>query len=120
MNNEPREPFALEPLPDDRPRRGAGALSAIGQGVVTGLLLIALGALLAVLAALGVYAYYARDLPMPDEMVQRSALFKSTKIMDRHGRISRGRSLWRTAHPRHRSCPGRYEATVATEDATFS
>jgi 1A family penicillin-binding protein len=123
MNNEPREPFALEPLPDDRPRRGAGALSAIGQGVVTGLLLIALGALLAVLAALGVYAYYARDLPMPDEMVQRSALFKSTKIMDRHGRV-----LYEVFDPyggrrtlvRYEELPQVViEATVATEDATF-
>src|SRR5690606_21566743 len=93
MNNVPREPFSLDPPLDPhqrgrRPRSGPGAgasaLSIIGQGVVTGLLIVVLLALLAALAGLGVYAYYARDLPLPDEMVRRSALFKSTKIMDRH------------------------------------
>jgi len=132
MNNVPREPFSLDPPLDPhqrgrRPRSGPGAgasaLSIIGQGVVTGLLIVVLLALLAALAGLGVYAYYARDLPLPDEMVRRSALFKSTKIMDRHGRV-----LYEVFDPYGgRRTIVRYDelpqvvidATVATEDATF-
>jgi len=128
MNNVPREPFSLDPPPDPRrrgrqPRSSRGALSIIGQGIVTGLLVIALMALLVALAGLGVYAYYARGLPLPDEMVRRSALFKSTKIMDRHGRV-----LYEVFDPYGgRRTIVRYDelpqvvidATVATEDATF-
>jgi 1A family penicillin-binding protein len=128
MNNVPREPFALDPLPDRRqqgrqPRSGPSALSVIGQGIVTGLLVIVLMLLLAALAGLGIYAYYARDLPLPDEMVRRSALFKSTKIMDRQGRV-----LYEVFDPyggrrtivRYNELPEVViDATVATEDATF-
>ena len=123
MSNVPREPFYLDPPAEYRPRRGVGALGIIGQGIVTGLLVILLMALLAVLAGLGVYAYYARGLPLPDEMVRRSALFKSTKIMDRYGRV-----LYEVFDPYGgRRSIVRYDelpqvvidATVATEDATF-
>ncbi len=101
--------------------RGLGHL--VLRGVVLGVLIVLLLALLAMVSALGVYAYYGTSLPSPRELYERTTPFKSTKIYDRHGEL-----LFEMFDP----LGGRrtvvdfqeipdvvVEAVVATEDATF-
>ncbi len=79
--------------------------------------------LMAIATTLVIYAYHAASLPPPHELYQRAALFKSTMIYDRHGRLlsevfdpQEGR---RSVVPLSDIARVVIEATVATEDATF-
>jgi len=116
-----------EPLPEGRVLRAPAAplstLQMIVQGVAAGVLGTLFLALLTVVAIIGIYAYYARALPSPQELYQRASPFKSTKIYDRHGRL-----LYEVFNPDiGRRTIVRYEeipqaviaAVVATEDPTF-
>jgi len=74
-------------------------------------------------AGVGVYIYYARELPSPSELSARSTPFESTKIYDRHGELlyeivdpTGGR---RTVVPIQEMPIYIQQATIATEDATF-
>jgi 1A family penicillin-binding protein len=87
------------------------------------LLVLLFLALAGVMAALGVYAYYASTLPSPEELHARAQQFKSTKILDRQGRL-----LFEVFDPlggrrtlaRFGDLPNVViESTIATEDATF-
>jgi 1A family penicillin-binding protein len=95
----------------------------VARGVSLGLLITLALVLLGVAAALGVYAYYAVTLPSPQELHQRATAFKSTKILDRHGRLLfevfdplGGR---RTLVKRDQMPQVLIDAVVSTEDATF-
>lgn len=119
-------PAARAPLPEWQPsrRQHTPHLGRLAwQGIRLGLLLSAFAALLGAGALLGVYAYYAADLPMSHELPDRASTFKSTRILDRHGR-----PLYEIIDPLGgRRTPVRYDelpatliqATVATEDPTF-
>jgi hypothetical protein len=80
-----------EPLPEDDAldplAEGPSALQMVVQGVVTGVLATLFLVFLTLVALIGVYAYYARALPSPQELYQRINPFKSTKIYDRNGRL---------------------------------
>jgi 1A family penicillin-binding protein len=93
------------------------------QGVLLGLTSTAVLALLVVLGAIGVYAYYAPRLPVPGDLYERASAFRSLKIYDRNGAL-----LWETFAPEagRRTVVGYDElprdlinATIATEDKTF-
>ena len=116
-----------EPLPEgdalDPLAEGPSALQMVVQGVVTGVLATLFLVFLTLVALIGVYAYYARALPSPQELYQRINPFKSTKIYDRNGRLlfevfnpDAGR---RTIVPYEQIPQVVIAATVATEDATF-
>lgn len=91
-------------------------------------LLLTLSALLIFVAALGfagvmgLYAYYARDLPDPGALSHRQ-LFQTARIFDRKGKllqeIDDPSSGQRTVVPLSEISPLLREATVAAEDATF-
>ncbi len=57
------------------------------HGLQVGLLALSAAVLLASLAALGLYAYYARTLPSPQELYSRTNPYRSTRICDRQGRL---------------------------------
>jgi 1A family penicillin-binding protein len=118
-------PSPWEKLPPQRSRQSSPETfrQVLGQGVALGLFGSLFLLVLSVAAALGIYAYYASSLPSPEELYQRTATFKSTRIMDRHGRV-----LYEVLDP----LGGRrtvvrvdeipqvvIDATVATEDASF-
>ncbi|MGC9359949.1 MAG: penicillin-binding protein 1C [Anaerolineae bacterium] len=93
------------------------------QGILLGLATMLVLALLSVLAAIGVYAYYAPRLPVPGDLYERASAFRSLKIYDRDGAL-----LWETFAPEAgRRTVVAYEdlprdlinATIATEDKTF-
>jgi penicillin-binding protein 1C len=74
--------------------------------------------------AVGVYNYYAQDLPDPNEIVTRQETFETTKIYDRTGRVllmevidpRRGD---RTLLPLEQIPEDFRNATIALEDKTF-
>ncbi len=116
-------PLPWEPLPPRPLPRRPSILGLIGQGVLLGVLVLAMLGLLAILGGLGVYAHFAATLPSPQELQQRAVPFRSTKIYDRHGRL-----LFEVFDPyggrrtvvHFAEIPSVViEATVATEDATF-
>lgn len=99
----------------------------MGRIIVRGLGLGALGLLfglfLALAGAIVVYAYYAVQLPSPQELRERATAFKSTKIYDRNGHL-----LFEVFDPLggRRTLVRREEmpevlvaAVLSTEDATF-
>ncbi|MBN1399327.1 MAG: penicillin-binding protein 1C [Anaerolineae bacterium] len=106
------------------PRRSWAQLRPVlVRGAALGVLGSLFALLLLVVVALGIYAYYALQLPSPQELYQRSAEFKSTKIYDRHGHVLYeiidplgGR---RTLVPYERIPQTVIQAVVATEDASF-
>ncbi len=91
-------------------------------------LLLTLCALIVFLAALGfaatmgLYAYYARDLPDPGELAHRQ-LFQTARIFDRNGallqEIDDPSGGQRTVVPLSEISPLLRQATVAAEDASF-
>jgi len=98
-------------------------MALVGRGVGIGLLSLFGLILVAVLAGVGVYAYYGSSLPSPQELRDRTTAFKSAKIYDRHGRL-----LFEVFDPtggrrtlvQYKDLPDSViEAVVATEDATF-
>ena len=78
---------------------------------------------LAFAGVMGVYAYYARDLPDPGSLSSRQR-FQTARILDRNGRLAAGaqRPDRRPSHAgaaSPRSPPVMREATIAAEDASF-
>jgi penicillin-binding protein 1C len=98
-------------------------LSLTGLAVLLGLLVTSLG--VAAASAVGVYGYYAKGLPAPDEIVkQTEQQFKTTRIYDRTGQVllyevfdPQGGN--RTVVPLDRMPQNLKNATVALEDQYF-
>ena len=120
MNRYNTSPISA-PLSDVTRRPPVGRL--VLRGFLLGLAASAFLILVGLGAALGIYAYYARELPMPDELYERTTAFKSSKVYDRHGRL-----LYEIIDPLGgRRTVATYEeiptaliqATIATEDPTF-
>lgn len=95
----------------------------VGRGLAIGLIVGLLLLLLAIAGGMAIYAYFARDLPSPQEMRERQAPFQTAYIYDRHGRLLHeiidpqgGR---RTVVPYAELPQVLIDAVVATEDATF-
>ncbi len=99
-------------------------LSLTGGSAVAALLAVVLTVALGVAGIVGVYAYFAQDLPDPERMVTETrASFKTTKIYDRNGVL-----LYEIVDPQGGDrIPVKLEqvpkyliyATVASEDASF-
>jgi penicillin-binding protein 1C len=110
----------------DRTKGGAGKIAVqISGGLATIVLLSILFIFLAGIGTVaGVYAYYAKDLPDPNEIVTRQEKFETTKIYDRTGRVllmevidpRRGD---RTLLPLEQIPENLRNATIALEDKTF-
>jgi len=113
----------------ERRKRAKGGPGRIILQVVIALLVLAvvggLGTFLAgVGTAVGAYAYYASDLPDPNEIVTRQETFETTKIYDRTGQVlllevidpRRGD---RTLLPLEQIPEDFRNATIALEDKTF-
>ncbi len=103
-------------LPEHDSKRGLRllVLTAIG---------LSLAAVAALLLFVAVYARFAAGLPPADQLRERSATFRSTRIYDREGRLlnetfdpDAGR---RTLVPLEEISPYLVQATIATEDANF-
>ncbi len=112
-------PFA-DPPEDETPPSG---WRSAWQGLATGALVVLGLGLLGLAVGIGLYAYYARTLPSPEELYERAATFQSARIYDRSGRL-----LFEFFDPEGgRRTVAAYEeipdvvvhATVATEDASF-
>jgi penicillin-binding protein 1C len=112
-----------------RRRRAKGGAGTIAVRLGTGLILVGLLStvfliLAGIGAAVGVYGYYAKDLPDPNEIVTRQEDFETTKIYDRTGRVvlmevidpRRGD---RTLLPLNQIPEDFRNATIALEDKTF-
>lgn len=113
----------------ERRKRARGGPGRIILQVVIALLMLSviggLGTFLAAVGtAVGVYAYYASDLPDPNEIVTRQETFETTKIYDRTGQVlllevidpRRGDS---TLLPLEQIPEDFRNATIALEDKTF-
>jgi penicillin-binding protein 1C len=112
-----------------RRKKAKGGASTIAMRLGGGLLLVMLLSVLFLILAgvgtvAGVYAYYAKDLPDPNEIVTRQEKFETTKIYDRTGRVllmevidpRRGD---RTLLPLNQIPEDFRNATIALEDKTF-
>jgi penicillin-binding protein 1C len=109
-----------------RAKGGAGKIALQVSGVLV--VLVVLSVLFVTLAGVGtvvgVYAYYAKDLPDPNEIVTRQETFETTKIYDRTGQVllmevidpRRGD---RTLLPLKEIPEALRNATIALEDKTF-
>ena len=110
----------------NRAKGGAGKIALqVGAVLVALAVLSVLGAILTgVGSAAGVYTYYAKDLPDPNEIVTRQETFETTKIYDRTGKVllmevidpRRGD---RTLLPLEQIPEPLRNATIALEDKTF-
>ncbi|MCE5258985.1 MAG: penicillin-binding protein 1C [Chloroflexi bacterium] len=107
------------PKPGYQPSRG----TIVKQAVLYGILGIIGLFLLGIIAAMGVYGYYALTLPSPQELYQRATPFQSTRIYDRNGRL-----LYEVFDPQGGKrtivryddiSPWVVRAVVSTEDRTF-
>jgi penicillin-binding protein 1C len=110
----------------ERAKGGASKiiLRLVGALVLVGLLSILFSVLTGVGTAVGVYGYYAKDLPDPNEIVTRQEQFETTKIYDRTGQVL----LMEVIDPRRgdrtllplEQIPVHFRnATIALEDKTF-
>jgi penicillin-binding protein 1C len=112
-----------------RRNKAKGGAGKVALQIIGGLLLISvLSTVFVFLAgigtAVGVYSYYASDLPDPNEIVTRQETFETTKIYDRTGRVllmevidpRRGD---RTLLPLEQIPENFRNATIALEDKTF-
>ncbi|MFN2183720.1 MAG: transglycosylase domain-containing protein, partial [Anaerolineae bacterium] len=123
-----QELLALRQRRERRQRAKGGPgrlLLQLTLGVLALLLLGGVGTVLAgVGTAVGVYTYYAKDLPDPNEIVTRQETFETTKIYDRTGKVllmevidpRRGD---RTLLPLEQIPEDFRNATIALEDKTF-
>ena len=110
----------------ERSKGGAGRMAL--RVLIVLVVAVALGALFAFLGgvgtAAGVYGYYAKDLPDPNEIVTAQEDFETTKIYDRTGQVvlmevidpRRGD---RTLLPLEQIPEDFRNATIALEDKTF-
>ncbi|MFO7698347.1 MAG: PBP1A family penicillin-binding protein [Anaerolineae bacterium] len=112
-------PWDLDP--EESPK--ASTRSIILRGVALGLLIALVAVVLPTAGALFMYAYYARTLPSPQELYERTATFKTTRLYDRDSRL-----LYEILDPlggRRVLVPYQelptvlINAAVATEDNTF-
>lgn len=112
-----------------RRKQSKGGASKIAVRLGAGMVLVMLLSILFVILAgvgtvAGVYAYYAKDLPDPNEIVTRQEKFETTKIYDRTGKVllmevidpRRGD---RTLLPLNQIPEDFRNATIALEDKTF-
>jgi penicillin-binding protein 1C len=112
-----------------RRRRAKGGTGTIAVRLGATLILIGLMSTVFLILAgvgtvVGVYGYYAKDLPDPGEIVTRQDQFETTKIYDRTGRVvlmevidpRRGD---RTSLPLEQIPQDFRNATIALEDKTF-
>ncbi len=110
----------------NRSNNGVGKIALRLSGGLA--LIMLLSVLFVILAGIGtvagVYAYYAKDLPDPNEIVTRQEKFETTKIYDRTGRVL----LMEVIDPRRgdrtllplEQIPEEFRnATIALEDKTF-
>lgn len=102
-------------------RRGAlGVLALLLGGSLATLALATIGA---VAAFVGVYNFYARDLPPPSEIVKAGEQFETTLIYDRTGQTVLYQVLDpsgdRQYVPLDQIAPALIEATIAIEDRSF-
>jgi penicillin-binding protein 1C len=123
-----QELLALRQRRERRQRAKGGPgrlLLQVTLGVLALLLIGGVGTVLAgVGTAVGVYTYYAKDLPDPNEIVTRQETFETTKIYDRTGKVllmevidpRRGD---RTLLPLEQIPEDFRNATIALEDKTF-
>jgi penicillin-binding protein 1C len=110
----------------ERAKGGIGKILVRLAAVVLVLVLLGIGFafLSGVGTAAGVYGFYAKDLPDPNEIVTRQEKFETTKIYDRTGKVllmevidpRRGD---RTLLPMEQIPEDFRNATVALEDKTF-
>jgi penicillin-binding protein 1C len=123
-----QELLALRQRRERRQRAKGGPGRLLLQVTLGVLALLLLGGVVTVLAgagtAVGVYTYYAKDLPDPNEIVTRQETFETTKIYDRTGKVllmevidpRRGD---RTLLPLEQIPEDFRNATIALEDKTF-
>jgi len=109
-----------------RAKGGGGTIVArLAGGLALVILLSTAFVLLAMVGtAVGLYAYYAKDLPDPNEIVTRQEKFETTKIYDRTGtvllmEVIDPRRGDRTLLPLEQIPVYMREATIALEDKTF-
>jgi penicillin-binding protein 1C len=113
----------------ERRQRSQGGSGRIVAGAFAGLVIVSLlGTLLATLGTAGtvagVYAYYAKDLPDPNQIVTAQEQFETTKIYDRTGQVLLmevidPRRADRTNLPLDQIPLDLRNATIALEDKTF-
>jgi penicillin-binding protein 1C len=127
MNGQERL-LVLRQRRERRKQASGGAGRIVLQVVVALVALSLIGGLGIILAGVGtvagVYAYYAKDLPDPNEIVTRQEAFETTKIYDRTGKVllmevidpRRGD---RTLLPLEQIPEPFRNATIALEDKTF-
>jgi penicillin-binding protein 1C len=113
----------------ERRKQARGGTGKLAIRLSAGLLLLLLASIVLVVVAgigtaAGVYAFYAQDLPDPNEIVTRQEQFETTKIYDRTGKVllmevidpRRGD---RTLLPMEQIPEALRNATIALEDKTF-
>jgi penicillin-binding protein 1C len=113
----------------ERRTRAKGGASRLALRLGAGLILLivvstAFSLVAGALSAFGVYGFYAKDLPDPNEIVTRQEQFETTKIYDRTGQVllmevidpRRGD---RTLLPLEQIPEDFRNATIALEDKTF-
>ncbi|MEN6479234.1 MAG: PBP1A family penicillin-binding protein [Anaerolineales bacterium] len=119
MNTDPFEDWP--PIPPSG--GGRTVAQAVLHGVGLGLLLLIFGLLISAAVALGVYAYYAASLPLPEELPERANRFKTMRILDRDGELlyevidpTGGKRLLVTYGDLPQDL---IDAVVSTEDSSF-
>jgi len=115
---DPRRPSPAPSSPGEGEGQGS-ALRGVLVGIVLGLLLICLLAG----SAMATYGAIALSLPAPGELSQRAAAFRSTEILDRHGRplytLNDPEGGRREVVPLSAISPWLVQATLGTEDPNF-
>ncbi|MBC7224202.1 MAG: penicillin-binding protein 1C, partial [Anaerolineae bacterium] len=101
------------------PARRSPVLRSMLLGAILGMLLVCLLAG----TAMAAYGAIALSLPAPEELRARAAAFRSTEILDRHGRplyvLNDPQGGRRTVVPLSAISPWLIQATLATEDPNF-
>ena len=118
----PDSPYAARrwaPPQPPQPVRRRSAVRSLLLGATLGLLLVCLLAG----SAMAAYGAIALSLPTPEELQQRAAAFRSTEILDRHGRplyiLNDPQGGRRKVVPLSAISPWLIRATLATEDPHF-
>jgi 1A family penicillin-binding protein len=122
MNDIP-SPWDLEPPEESEGQEMPEGHGVVARGIALGLIGMLLLTMLIAAGSLAVYAYFAQTLPSPQELYERQAPFKTTRLYDRQNRLLYeildplgGR---RVLIPYQDLPPVLINAAVATEDSTF-
>jgi len=103
--------------------KARGALGVLALLIGGALVTLALAAISAIAAFIGLYNFYARDLPPPSEIVKVSEQFETTLIYDRTGQTVLYQVLDpsgdRQYVPLDQIAPDLINATIAIEDRSF-